>query len=72
ENYGVLRSGSRSSYRRALYSAVFALALRVVSTVDAVRLARGEDRSGGKHESDVSFDLGRRSGGLSISFKKSF
>jgi hypothetical protein len=40
--YGDLRDSSRSAYRRALYATFFALAVRVVSTVDAVRLARAD------------------------------
>ena len=38
--YGDLRDSSRNAYRRALYAVFFALTMRVVSTVDAVRLAR--------------------------------
>jgi hypothetical protein len=40
--YSDLRDSSRSAYRRALYATFFALAMRVVSTVDAVRLARAD------------------------------
>lgn len=37
-----LRDSSRTAYRRALYATVFAVAVRIVSTVDAVRLARAD------------------------------
>lgn len=63
ERYRDLRSGSRSAYRRALYTVVFALALRVVSAVDAVRLAQREN---GVEEADrggISLGLeGKQSG----------
>jgi hypothetical protein len=42
ELYGDLRDSSRNAYRRALYTVFFALTMRVVSTVDAVRLARAD------------------------------
>jgi hypothetical protein len=40
--YADLRDSSRTAYRRALYAAVFAVAMRMVSTIDAVRLARAD------------------------------
>lgn len=70
--YNYLHDGSRSSYRRALYAGFFAMALRVVSSVDAVRLARGsgsgEKSDGGK----VSMGFGHQPGGFLVSIKKSF
>jgi len=44
--YNDLRHRSRTAYRRALYSFVFAMTLRVVSTADAVRIARSDASSG--------------------------
>ncbi len=69
--YNDLRDGSRSSYRRALYAGFFALALRVVSAVDAVRLARESTGDGNNGES-VSMSVEHLQGGLRISFTKSF
>jgi len=43
--YAALRSGSRFSYRVALYSAIGMAALRVASAADAVMLARSNQRS---------------------------
>lgn len=67
--YGDLRESSRSGYRRALYSVVFALTMRVVSTVDAVRLARSDVRA---EKSAVSIDIEQRRDGLAISMGHSF
>ncbi len=69
--YNNLRDGSRSSYRRALYAGFFALALRVVSAVDAVRLARGSAGDGDSGES-VSMSIKHQHDGFRISFTKSF
>jgi len=66
ERYGDLRRGSRFAYRRALYTVMFALALRVVSTVDAVRLARSEANPEERNTGKVSFGVERRAGGVSL------
>jgi hypothetical protein len=71
QHYGVLREGSRISYRRALYAGFFALALRVVSTIDAVKLAIGSS-PGDEEKGKVSIDIGHTHGGLSVSLKKTF
>lgn len=70
--YNHLRDGSRSAYRRALYAGVFALALRVVSSVDAVRLARGSGPSDGGAAGKISMGLGHQPGGFLVSITKSF
>lgn len=69
--YNDLRDGSRSSYRRALYAGFFALALRVVSAVDAVRLARGSAGDGQNDES-LSMSIKHQYDGFRISFTKPF
>jgi hypothetical protein len=70
--YNDLRDGSRSSYRRALYAGFFALALRVVSAVDAVRLARGSAGDGNNGGKSVSMSIKHQHDGFRISFTKSF
>ncbi|GEM_PF-1080440 len=70
--YGVLRSGSESAYRRALYAVMFAMAVRVVSAVDAVRLARKSERAPDSEMSDMSLDIEHMPGGLSLFLRKSF
>ena len=59
------------AYRKALYAGIFASALRVVSAVDAVRLARG-DRSSDSDASAVSVGLKHQRDGFRISIQKSF
>lgn len=70
-NYASLRSGSRTAYRVALYSAVFAAALRVVSAADAVRLARMDDRSR-DNDPAVSIGLERMPRGVAVYLQRSF
>jgi hypothetical protein len=70
--YNHLRDGSRSSYRRALYAGFFALALRVVSAVDAVRLARGNGQNPESGAGAMSMKINHQPGGFRISVKKSF
>ena len=41
--YNVLREGSESAYRDALYVSIVAVVVRVVSSVDAVMLAKGKE-----------------------------
>jgi hypothetical protein len=69
QRYGDLRDNSRAGYRRALYSVVFAISMRVVSTIDAVRLARS-DASGEK--STVSIGIEQRGNGIALSMSRSF
>jgi hypothetical protein len=70
--YNHLRDGSRSSYRTALYAGFFALALRIVSSVDAVRLARGSGSERRDDTGSISMKLGHQRGGFRVSIKKSF
>ncbi|MBN1886263.1 MAG: hypothetical protein JW876_12170 [Candidatus Krumholzibacteriota bacterium] len=67
DRYRDLRDGSRSSYRRALYAGVFAAMLRVVSTVDAVRLAQGANA-----EPALSLELDHRGGLFMLACRRSF
>ncbi|UCF06742.1 MAG: hypothetical protein JSV33_06870 [bacterium] len=71
QHYSILREGSRTSYRRALYAGIFALALRVVSTIDAVKLAMGGSPVN-EGKGKVSIDIGHKHGGFSVSLKKAF
>jgi hypothetical protein len=68
--YRTLRDGSRFAYRVALYAAVGAAALRLVSAADAVRLARRDsaERQGGTVS--LGFDAGPR--GPSLYVQRSF
>jgi hypothetical protein len=70
--YNHLRDGSRSSYRRALYAGFFALALRVISAVDAVRLARGSETGEKSDTGRISMGLSRHTGGFLVSITRSF
>lgn len=74
DRYNALRDGSSASYRRALYTVFFAMALRVVSTVDAVRLARGEASvaEGEGAGRAVSMSVEHQPGGLIVSINRSF
>ena len=67
DRYRDLRDGSRSSYRRALYAGIFAVMLRVVSTVDAVRLAQGANA-----EPALSLELDHRGGLFMLACRRSF
>ena len=70
KRFGTLRDGSRFANRVALYSAVAAGALRLVSAADAVRLARTASpaKEGGKVS--LGFDAGPQ--GPSLYVQKSF
>lgn len=72
DRYNVLRDGSRSSYRRALYAGMFALALRIVSSVDAVRLARTSSSPDKGEGGGISLDIERKRGGFCVSLKRAF
>jgi hypothetical protein len=67
--YNDMRHRSSTAYRRALYSFVFAMTLRVVSTADAVRLARSEDQSG---RNPISLGIERRRDGILLSVGRQF
>jgi hypothetical protein len=67
--FGDLRSSSRAAYRRALYSAVFALTMRIVSTVDAARLARSDIQA---ERSAFSLGIEQRGDGIALSMSGSF
>jgi hypothetical protein len=71
QRYAALRSGSRSSYRAALYSVVGLLALRVVSAADAVRLARLDQR-GPSDAGKTSLRLEPAAGGYVFFVQRSF
>ena len=62
--YNDMRHRSSTAYRRALYSFVFAMTLRVVSTADAVRLARSEQRPG---RNPISLGIEHRRDGVLLS-----
>lgn len=67
--YNDIRHRSDTAYRRALYSFVFAMTMRVVSTADAVRLARSE---GGEGRNEISLGVERRRDGILISIGRRF
>lgn len=67
--YGDLRDSSRNAYRRALYTVFFALTMRVVSTVDAVRLARSDIAA---EEEGLSFRIEPTRDGMGLFVSGSF
>lgn len=69
--YGALRSGSRFSYRVALYSAIGMAALRVASAADAVMLARRNQRPTAA-EGTTSMGLERIPKGVALFVQRSF
>jgi len=70
-NYAALRSGSRTAYRVALYSVIFAAALRVASAADAARLARIENRPSAE-ENTLSIGIERAPQGVALYLQRSF
>ncbi len=70
--YGKLRDDSRFAYRYAIYSVFFAAVLRVVSTADAVRLARGDVSAGAGSGPRTSLELARSPQGASLCLVRSF
>ncbi len=69
--YGDIRDGSRFAYRVALYSAVAAAALRIVSAADAVRIVR-VDRSSAAKEGATSIGIEGRARGVALCVQRSF
>ena len=67
--YNDLRHRSSTAYRRALYSFVFAMTLRVVSTADAVRLARSDVQSG---RNAISLGIEQRRDGILLLVGRQF
>jgi hypothetical protein len=67
--YNDMRHRSTTAYRRALYSFVFAMTMRVVSTADAVRLARSEEPSG---RNEISLGFEQRRDGILLSVGRQF
>lgn len=72
DRYNDLRHGSTQSYRRALYAVVFGLTMRVVSAIDAVRIAKSENAKAEEKSGDISLQFERRPGGLAVSLVTSF
>jgi hypothetical protein len=69
--YGDIRDGSRFAYRVALYSAIGAAALRIVSAADAVRIVR-IDRRSAANEGATSMGLERLPRGVALCVQRSF
>lgn len=69
--YAVLRDGSRYAYRVALYCAIAAAALRVVSAADAVRIARIEGHRSA-HAGTVSLGFEQKPRSIALYLQKSF
>lgn len=69
ELYNDMRHRSDTAYRRALYSFVFAMTLRIVSTADAVRIARSEPPS---ERNAISLGVERRRDGILLSVGRQF
>jgi hypothetical protein len=69
--YGDIRDGSRFAYRIALYAALGAVALRIVSAADAVRTVH-VDQSPPANEGVTSIGIEPRSRGIALCVKRSF
>jgi hypothetical protein len=69
--YGDIRDGSRFAYRVALYSAIGAAALRVISAADAVRIVR-IDRRSAADAGTTSMGLERLPQGVALCVQRSF
>jgi hypothetical protein len=69
--YGDIRDGSRFAYRIALYAALGAVALRIVSAADAVRTVH-VDQSPPANEGATSIGIERRSQGVALCVQRSF
>ncbi len=69
--YGDIRDGSRFAYRVALYSAIGAVALRIVSAADAVRIVRIDQRPAA-NEGTTSIGLERKPQGFALCVQRSF
>ncbi len=70
--YRALRNDTRAAYRRSLYSLFFAFALRVVSAVDAVRIARSENSYYQGDPTSVYLKLDSFHDGFSLAIQKRF
>ena len=69
--YGDIRDGSRFAYRIALYSAIGAVALRIVSAADAVRIVR-TDRHPSASEGATSIGIEPKPQGVALCVQRSF
>jgi len=69
--YGDIRDGSRFAYRIALYAALGAVALRIVSAADAVRTVH-VDQSPPAGEGATSIGIERRPQGVALWLNRSF
>ena len=69
--YGDIRDGSRFAYRVALYSAIGAAALRIVSAADAVRIVRIDRRPAG-NAGTTSIGVEGRPQGVALCVQRSF
>jgi len=70
-HYGDIRDGSRFAYRVALYSALGAVALRIVSAADAVRVVR-VDRRPAEKTGATSIGIQPRPRGIALCVQRSF
>ncbi len=72
KRYNSLRAGQTDARSRALYAVFFAIGLRVVSTVDAVRLARSAGERQEVRPSGISIGLDPAPGGFLLSLNHPF
>jgi hypothetical protein len=72
DRYNDIRHGSTQANRRALYGVVFALTMRLVSSIDAVRLAKKENNRAREAGGDISLRFEERPRGLAVSLVRSF
>ena len=67
--FNEMRHRSDTAYRRALYAFVFAMTMRVVSTADAVRLARSREQP---VRNEISLGIEPRRDGIILSVGRQF
>ncbi|MBN1163523.1 MAG: hypothetical protein JXB45_03015 [Candidatus Krumholzibacteriota bacterium] len=70
--YNSLREGNSESRRRAVYALFFAMGLRVVSMVDAVKVARDTNAAEAQSGGGISVDIDHQPGGFILSINRSF
>ena len=72
DRYNSLRKGSNSAERRAIYTLFYMLGIRLISSVDAGRMALKNNNSGTEPKSDTSISIEQKSSGVSVFLNRAF
>jgi hypothetical protein len=72
DRYNSLRKGSNTAERRAIYTLFYMLGIRLVSSVDAGRMALSGNDSGTDPNSGTSIRIEQKSSGVSVFLSRSF